>query len=215
MAEPVGTAFTGRRMARAAACSGTRPAGLAFTGFSPAVNGVRGESPTGAGVVGISDSGYAGLFDGDVYVDGGVRGGVIVNGSVNMSGNLTVGGAKWFRIDDPLDPKHKYLVHAAIESNQVLNTYSGNITTDQDGIATVRLPAYFDRINTDLRYQLTVIGKFAQAIIAKKEAANRFVILTDKPRVEVSWRSPHAETTHICAPTHSTTSRTRPKPTRS
>ena len=53
---------------------------------------------------------------------------------------------------------------------------------------TVRLPAYFDRINIDLRYQLTVIGQFAQAIIAKKEAGNRFVIRTDKARVEVSWQ---------------------------
>jgi hypothetical protein len=167
---------------------GNSSSGIGVFGFSPDLNGVRGESPTGAGVVGVSDSGYGGLFDGDVYVDGGVHGGLIVNGSVNMSGNLTVGGGKWFRIDDPLDPKHKDLVHAAIESNQVLNIYSGNITTDQHGLATVRLPAYFDRINTDLRYQLTVIGQFAQAIIAKKEAANLFAIRTNKPHVEVSWQ---------------------------
>ena len=33
-----------------------------------------------------------------------------------------------------------------------------------------------------------MVGQFAQAIIAKKEARNRFVIRTDKPRVEVSWQ---------------------------
>ena len=34
----------------------------------------------------------------------------------------------------------------------------------------------------------TVVGQFAQASIAKKEARNRFVIRTDKPRVDVSWQ---------------------------
>ena len=33
-----------------------------------------------------------------------------------------------------------------------------------------------------------MVGQFAQAIIAKKEAGNRFVIRTDKPHVEVSWQ---------------------------
>ena len=50
------------------------------------------------------------------------------------------------------------------------------------------LPAYFDRINTDFRYQLTVIGQFAQAIVGKEIAHNRFVIRTSKPRVRVSWQ---------------------------
>jgi hypothetical protein len=62
-----------------------------------------------------------------------------------------VNGTKNFRIDHPLDPAHKYLQHAAIESNQVLNVYSGNVTTDKTGTATVRLPAYFDKLNTDPR----------------------------------------------------------------
>jgi hypothetical protein len=62
-------------------------------------------------------------------------------------------------------------------------------------VPTVRLPAYFDRINIDLRYQLTVIGQFAQAIIAKKEAGNRFVIRTDKPVSRSPGRSRRAETT--------------------
>jgi hypothetical protein len=50
------------------------------------------------------------------------------------------------------------------------------------------LPTYFDKLNTNVRYQLTVVGQFAQAIIARKEANNRFVILTNKPGVEVSWQ---------------------------
>jgi hypothetical protein len=134
--------------------------------------GVIGHSLLGIGVAGWSPIGTAGYFD----------------GNVTITRQLTVKGWKAFRIDDPLDPKRRYLLHAAVESNQVLNIYSGNITTDRRGMATVRLPAYFDRINTDVRYQLTVVGQFAQAIIAKKEKRNRFVIRTNKPHVEVSWQ---------------------------
>jgi hypothetical protein len=50
------------------------------------------------------------------------------------------------------------------------------------------LPDYFEALNGDFRYQLTVIGQFAQAIVAKKISANRFVIRTNKPNVEVSWQ---------------------------
>jgi hypothetical protein len=52
----------------------------------------------------------------------------------------------------------------------------------------VTLPAYFSALNCDFRYQLTVVGQFAQAIIARKIASNRFVIRTNKPNVEVSWQ---------------------------
>jgi hypothetical protein len=163
---------------------GFTPGGRGVYGFSGSGSGVFAESSTGIGIEASSSTGHAGFFRGDVQVNGVVD----VGGTLNVHGDISASGWKTFRIDDPLDPKHKYLVHAAVESNQVLNIYSGNITTDHKGMATVRLPAYFDRINTDLRYQLTVVGQFAQAIVAKKEAANRFVIRTDEPNVEVSWQ---------------------------
>ena len=43
-------------------------------------------------------------------------------------------------------------------------------------------------MNRDLRYQLTVIGTFAQAIVAEKVKQNRFTIRTSAPNVEVSWQ---------------------------
>jgi hypothetical protein len=43
-------------------------------------------------------------------------------------------------------------------------------------------------LNRDFRYQLTVIGQFAQAIVVEKVRDNRFVIETSKPGVEVSWQ---------------------------
>jgi hypothetical protein len=63
----------------------------------------------------------------------------------------------------------------------------------------VALPDYFEAVNRDYRYQLTVIGQFAQAIVSSKIAGNRFTIKTDKPNVEVSWqvtgirKDPYAE----------------------
>ncbi|MBL7749396.1 MAG: hypothetical protein JNM19_18290, partial [Chitinophagaceae bacterium] len=109
-------------------------------------------------------------------------------GLVVISGGLTVLGApKLFTMDHPLDPENKTLKHASAESNEVINFYSGNIVTDANGKAVVKLPDYFEAINKDPRYQLTVIGAFAQAIISKKVQNNQFEIATNLPNIEVSW----------------------------
>ena len=50
------------------------------------------------------------------------------------------------------------------------------------------MPSYFEALNRDFRYQLTVVGKFAQAIVSKKISGNTFKIRTDKPNTEVSWQ---------------------------
>jgi len=50
------------------------------------------------------------------------------------------------------------------------------------------MPAYFQALNRDFRFQLTVMGQFAQAIVSEKMKDNHFVIKTDKPNVEVSWQ---------------------------
>ena len=68
------------------------------------------------------------------------------------------------------------------------NIYDGNLTTDKSGTAVVTLPEWFEALNRDFRYQLTVIGQFAQAIVASKILNRVFVIKTDKPLVEVSWQ---------------------------
>jgi hypothetical protein len=128
------------------------------------------------GIGGINT--YAGFFMGKVYV----------SGSLQVNGTLNVSGTKNFKIDHPLDPQNKILRHAAMESNEVLNQYSGNVTTDASGNATVTLPNYFEVLNTDFRYQLTVIGSFSQVIVKKKIANNQFVIQSKKPKVEVSWQ---------------------------
>jgi trimeric autotransporter adhesin len=81
--------------------------------------------------------------------------------------------------------------------------YNGNVSTDANGDALVSLPDYFEALNKDFRYQLTVVGQFAQAIVAKKIENNQFTIKTDKPNVEVSWQvtgirhDPYAEANRI------------------
>ena len=108
-------------------------------------------------------------------------------GRVVINGDFTVVGAKAFTMDHPLDPANKILRHAAAESNEVINFYSGNVTTDASGKAIVHLPDYFEALNKDARYQLTVIGSFAQAIISKEVSNNQFEIATNQPNVKVSW----------------------------
>ena len=70
----------------------------------------------------------------------------------------------------------------------MMDIYSGNVTTDDKGEAIVQMPDYFEALNKDFRYQLTVMGEFAQAIVSSKIKDNRFTIRTDKPNVEVSWQ---------------------------
>ncbi len=107
--------------------------------------------------------------------------------NVNVTGAIYA-GTKDFKIDHPLDPANKYLYHAAVESSEMMNIYTGNVTTDSQGDAVVELPDWFEALNTDFRYQLTVIGQFAQAIVASEISNHRFSIKTDKPNVKVSWQ---------------------------
>jgi hypothetical protein len=108
-------------------------------------------------------------------------------GNVVVNGNLSKGGGS-FKIDHPLDPANKYLYHSFVESPDMMNIYNGNITTDANGKAIVKLPDYFEALNMEFRYQLTVMGSFAQAIISKKVNGNQFEIATNNPNVEVSWQ---------------------------
>jgi hypothetical protein len=118
-----------------------------------------------------SATGYAGLFYGNTWVTG-----------------TLYKGAGAFKIDHPLDPTGQYLIHSFVESPDMKNIYDGVVVTDASGFATVTLPDYFEALNRDFRYQLTVIGQFAQAIIATEISNNQFTIQTDQPNVKVSWQ---------------------------
>jgi hypothetical protein len=91
-------------------------------------------------------------------------------------------------MDDPLDPANRYFSHASVESSEMKNIYDGKVTTDAQGAAVVRLPEWFETLNTDFRYQLTVVGQFAQAMVEQEIANGQFTIRTDKPNVKVCWQ---------------------------
>jgi hypothetical protein len=147
---------------------------------------------------------------GPVFVDiGGVPGGggpayalnvgaIVSNGSFDSAlfgndvlvlGNFDSTGSKNFRIDHPLDPTNKYLLHAAIESSEVLNQYSGKVVLDNKGEARVKFPAWFGAINEDFRYQLTAIGAPGPNLyVAEEIKDNSFVIAGGQPGMKVSWQ---------------------------
>jgi hypothetical protein len=115
----------------------------------------------------------------------------ILHGNVGITGSLSKGSGT-FKIDHPLDPEHQWLYHSFVESPDMMNVYNGNIVTDANGDAMVALPSYFEALNKDYRYQLTVLGQFAQAMISSEISSNaagiNFGIKTDKPNVKVSWQ---------------------------
>src|SRR5439155_12979199 len=114
-----------------------------------------------------------------------------VNGNARVVGDLNVTGSCCGpTIDHPLDPAHYYLRHASVASPDMKNMYDGIVTTDAAGKATVVLPDYFGALNRDFRYQLTVIGSFAQAIVSREiaEGGRTFEVRTEKPGVKVSWQ---------------------------
>ena len=116
--------------------------------------------------------GRAGLFQGDVHVQGTLT--------------KSSGG---FKIDHPLEPANKYLSHSFVESPDMMNIYNGIVVLDSKGEAWVNMPYWFEGLNRDFRYQLTAIGAPAPKLYSAKEiSGNRFKIAGGKPGGKVSWQ---------------------------
>jgi len=136
------------------------------------VYGQAGNGSTAYGVWGLSSSGFAGQF----------------SGNVNITGTLT-GAAENLRIDHPLDPAGKYLYHASVESSEMMNIYTGNAVLDESGAGVVQLPAWFEALNTDFRYQLTAVGGPGPGLYVAQEIQNHsFRIAGGTPGLKVSWQ---------------------------
>ena len=159
-------------------------------GFSYFGTGVRGVSIDGAAVdaltlgVGVSAFNAANRFAADLATPsfaGDFTGPVFVNGMITKSG----GG---FRIDHPVDPAGKYLLHSFVESPDMKNIYDGIAVLDTEGEADVELPSWFDALNSDFRYQLTCIGAYAPVYVAQEVTGNRFRIGGGAPGMRISWQ---------------------------
>jgi len=159
--------------------------------YTTGVKGVGGASGNNNyGLYGVCE---AGAVNYSIAIYGSENGTAANNYAGYFSGNLHVAGTLsktggTFKIDHPQDPANKYLVHSFVESPDMMNIYNGNVVTDASGLSIIELPSYFNSLNIDFRYQLTVIGEFAQAIVKEEISGNQFTIMTDKPNVKVSWQ---------------------------
>ncbi len=118
--------------------------------------------------------------------------GLRVNGNVKVNGILNAqviqAETKQFRIDDPLDPEHKYLNHTSVESSEMKNVYDGEVVLDRNGEAVVSLPDWFQALNIDYRYQLTCIGGYAPIYVKEEIHNNRFKIAGGQEGLKICWQ---------------------------
>jgi hypothetical protein len=191
------------------------PAGLADVILAPTSNNgnsqiLLAENPTLTGGFFVRYNGASNLLEFDATINNvettprmtiarSTTGGVAiannlsVGGNVAITGTISKGGGS-FKIDHPLDPENKYLYHSFVESPDMMNIYNGNATTDGAGHATITLPDWFEALNKNFRYQLTVIDAadnlpdFVTARVIRKVQNNQFTIRTSLPNVEVSWQ---------------------------
>lgn len=161
----------------------------ALTGPTVGVSG-QSDSNAGRGVYG-----YAASTSGTVYGVAGAKAAGSAGFAVFAQGDVGASGTKPFRIDHPFDPENKYLLHYATESPTPQNTYSGSVVTDANGYAWVQLPDYFEEINANFKYQLTVVDdpnsnedSFPLVKVRRPISGNRFQIRSSVPGVTVSWR---------------------------
>jgi hypothetical protein len=144
------------------------------------------ESTSGYGVFGFADANTGTTYGACGQADSS-------NGyGIYAWGRLGASGTKSFRIDHPFDPENMYLLHYCHEGPEPQNVYNGNVITDAQGYATITLPDYFEEINKDPRYTLTVVDDgerqdFVLVKVVRKIRNNQFTIRTSAPFVEVSW----------------------------
>jgi trimeric autotransporter adhesin len=113
---------------------------------------------------------------------------VYIHSNLQVDGNVSKGGGS-FKIDDPLDPANKYLSHSFVESPDMMNIYNGLVSLGAHGAAWVTMPAYFEALNREFRYQLTSLGRSQPGLyVAREISGNRFQIAGGKPGGRVSWQ---------------------------
>jgi hypothetical protein len=172
-------------------------------------SGVAGfNSGSGPGIFGTSDGGDGVYGNGDAGVVGKATaavGATSIRGldpsshcsscwagyfdyNVDVLGTLYA-NAKSFKIDSPLDPANKYLIHTSVESPDMLNIYRGHVILDAQGSAWVQMPDWFQALNMDFDYQLTAIGKSQPDLyVAQEIKENKFQIAGGVAGAKVSWQ---------------------------
>ncbi len=127
----------------------------------------RADSPDGYGVYGINTaSGSAGYFEGNVEVDGSV---VLL-------------------VEDPNDAGTQ-LEYPAVASNEGVTVFTGTVTLDGTGTATVTLPAETSDLFTTFTYQVTPLAAATTVpyISTKFTPATDAFAITGDANLEVSY----------------------------
>lgn len=151
--------------------------------------GVEGTCTFGSGVSGTSAQGYGVEADGatGLYATGASRA-AYLDGDVVITGTVFE-GANRMRIDHPIQPEDRYLVHAAVVSSELKNVYDGTAVLDEDGFATVELPDWFESLNESFRYQLTAVGAPAPDLhVSRPLTDHTFTIAGGGAGLEVCWQ---------------------------
>jgi hypothetical protein len=151
------------------ALSGHSNSNVGVYGTSDSYGGVVGYSDSAPGVMGTSGGSTAAHFDGICYAT-----------------EFTTTASPTVRIDHPLAPAHRVLAHQAVISDGAATLYSGTVVTDQSGQASITLPAWFEALNADLRYQLTAFADVRTWVVSEVRD-HRFVIASSQPNVKVCW----------------------------
>jgi hypothetical protein len=159
---------------------GANVPGTGVAGFSDGSHGVYGFSTNSHGVFGRSQTGVA--VYGEAPQAGYFLGNVFVEGTLGKSGGS-------FIIDHPADPANRTLEHSFVEAPERLNVYRGSVTLNSRGSATVRLPRYYQLLNTDHSVQLTAVGSPAPSLhVSRRVEGGRFAIAGGAPGQEVYWQ---------------------------
>ena len=108
-------------------------------------------------------------------------------GNVNVSGTLTKSGGS-FKIDDPLDPANKYLLHSFVESPDMKNIYDGVVTLDANGQAAVTLPAWFGTLNGIFATNSLPSAPGPQPLHRLGDFEQRIQDCGRRPGAKVSWQ---------------------------
>jgi hypothetical protein len=151
--------------------------GLGGSGTNPYSDGAGGYFFGGGGAEGgdgidvHAGSGLAAVFTGDISINGTEHASVVQR-----------------KIDHPADPANKYLVHAAVQSSEMMNMYTGNVVLDADGAAVVQLPGWFQTENADFRYSLSAVGAPAPNLyVAEEVSGNQFKVAGGRAGQKISW----------------------------
>ena len=149
-----------------------------FVGYFKHNNGGSGVYINAVGAQAIQSYGNLNFYQGNLTVH---------NGNATISGTLTA-GVKNFLIDHPIDPENKSLVHSTVEAPEMKNIYDGVVELNEEGIATVELPSYFEALNKDFRYQLTAIDESMPNLCAGRIQNRILTIKGGSPNGVVSWQ---------------------------